>query len=99
MRKLIYAINMTLDGCVDHTKGGPNPEIYEYYGNLLREADTLLYGRKTYQLMVPYWPDIANANRSCKRRRRNTSIETGTGQKYINWWCGSFLPTFAVWPD
>jgi dihydrofolate reductase len=59
MRKLIYAINMTLDGCVDHTKGAPNPEIYDYYGNLLREADTLLYGRKTYQLMVPYWPDVA----------------------------------------
>jgi hypothetical protein len=26
---------------------------------LTRDAGTFLYGRKTYQLMVPYWPDVA----------------------------------------
>jgi dihydrofolate reductase len=59
MRKLIYAINLTLDGCCDHTKVMPDEELYDHYIALLRSSDTFLYGRKTYQLMVPYWPDVA----------------------------------------
>jgi dihydrofolate reductase len=60
MRKLIYAINLTIDGCCDHTKMIPEPEMFEFHTNLVRNADLLVYGRKTYELMVPYWPDIAN---------------------------------------
>ena len=59
MRNLIFAINTTLDGCCDHTKFRPDEETFEYFMHLTRDADTFLYGRKTYQLMVPYWPDIA----------------------------------------
>ena len=59
MRKLIYAINTTLDGCCDHTKFFPNEDTMEYFMQLTRDAGTFLYGRKTYQLMVPYWPDVA----------------------------------------
>jgi dihydrofolate reductase len=59
MRKLIFAINITLDGCCDHTKSGGDEEIFEYFTNLMREVDLLVYGRKTYQLMVPFWPDVA----------------------------------------
>ena len=59
MRNVIYAINLTLDGCCDHTKFHPDDETLEYFTNLTRDADTFLYGRKTYQLMVPYWPDVA----------------------------------------
>ena len=59
MKKLIFAINTTLDGVVDHMKiGPPDQETGEYFIRLTREADTFLYGRKTYQLMVPYWPDV-----------------------------------------
>lgn len=60
MRKLIYAINLTIDGCCDHTKVMADEELLEYYTQLVREAGLLAYGRKTYQLMVPYWPDIAD---------------------------------------
>jgi dihydrofolate reductase len=59
MRNVIYAINVTLDGCCDHTKMIADEEILEHYTLLLRDADLLVYGRKTYQLMVPYWPDVA----------------------------------------
>ncbi|MGZ3756490.1 MAG: dihydrofolate reductase family protein [Mucilaginibacter sp.] len=59
MRNLIYAINVTLDGCCDHTKFFPDEDTFEYVTQLTRDADTFLYGRKTYQLMVPYWPDVA----------------------------------------
>ncbi len=59
MRKLVYAINLTLDGCCDHTKQSGSEELLEYYSDVLRGSDLLVYGRKTYQIMVPYWPDIA----------------------------------------
>jgi len=60
MKKVIYAINTSLDGCCDHTKFFPSEDTFAYFMQLTRDADTFLYGRKTYQLMVPYWPDIAN---------------------------------------
>jgi dihydrofolate reductase len=72
MRKLVYAINITLDGCCDHTKmmaPGLLPEheqLQEYYIALLREMELSIYGRKTYQLMVPYWPDIAKSHSETK---------------------------------
>ena len=59
MRNLIFAINITLDGCCDHTKFNPDEETFEYFTHLVRGADLLVFGRKTYQLMVPYWPDVA----------------------------------------
>jgi dihydrofolate reductase len=34
-------------------------ELHDYFTGVLRNASTLLYGRVTYQLMVPYWPEIA----------------------------------------
>jgi len=67
MRNVIYAINITLDGCCDHTKFNPDEETFEYFIHLLRdEAGLLVYGRKTYQLMVPYWPDIAKSQSETK---------------------------------
>ncbi len=57
MRKLIAAINMTLDGFCDHTAGLPDEEIHQHYTELLRNADAILYGRVTYQLMG-YWQTL-----------------------------------------
>jgi dihydrofolate reductase len=59
VRKLIYTINITIDGCCDHTKMVPDEELFDYSIQLIRDVDLFVYGRKTYQLMVPYWPDIA----------------------------------------
>ncbi len=58
MRKLIYPFNLTLDGCSEHTKQFVDTELLDYYTQSLETADTFVYGRKTYQLMVPYWPDV-----------------------------------------
>ncbi|MES2656370.1 MAG: dihydrofolate reductase family protein [Bacteroidota bacterium] len=60
MRKIIAAINMTLDGFCNHDADGMivGDEIHEHYNELLRNAGVLLYGRKTYQLMESYWPTI-----------------------------------------
>jgi dihydrofolate reductase len=58
MRKVIAAINMTLDGNCDHTAGIADDEIHQHYTELLRSSGTLLYGRITYQLMESYWPAV-----------------------------------------
>jgi dihydrofolate reductase len=59
MRKLIYGINVAIDGSCDHTKFNPDDEVHDYFARLMRESGALVYGRKTYELMVPFWPDIA----------------------------------------
>ncbi len=66
MRNVIFAINVTLDGCCDHTKMIADEELLEHYTRLVQEADLFVYGRKTYQLMVPYWPDIAKSHSETK---------------------------------
>ncbi len=59
MRNIIFAINTTLDGCCDHTKQFADEETHEYFTHLMRDVDLLVFGRKTYQLMVPFWPEVA----------------------------------------
>jgi dihydrofolate reductase len=66
MRKVIYAINTTLDGYLDHTNGVPDEELMEYFTDLVRDAGLFVYGRKTYELMVPYWPDVAKSDSETK---------------------------------
>jgi len=59
MRNLLFAINTTLDGCVDHAKQFADDETHEYFTDLMREGDLLVFWRITYQLMVPFWPEVA----------------------------------------
>lgn len=48
---------MTIDGFCDHTAVIPDEEIHQHYADLLRNADAILYGRTTYQLMQ-YWQNL-----------------------------------------
>ena len=57
MRKVIAAINMTLDGICDHTVGIPDEDLHQHYAELLDNAGVLLYGRTTYQLMQ-FWQTL-----------------------------------------
>ena len=57
MGKIVAAINMTLDGFCDHTGIIPDEAMHQHYADLLRNADAVLYGRITYQLME-YWRTI-----------------------------------------
>ena len=59
MRNVIFAINITLDGCCDHTKQFADEQTHEYFTQLMRDVDLLIFGRKTYELMVPFWPEVA----------------------------------------
>jgi dihydrofolate reductase len=57
MRKIIAAINMTIDGVCDHTVLNPDEEIHQHYQELMNEAGVILYGRVTYQLMQ-FWQNL-----------------------------------------
>ena len=58
MRKIIAAINVSVDGFCDHTIGvAADGELHQYFSDLLRSAGVLLYGRITYQLMQ-YWQTL-----------------------------------------
>jgi dihydrofolate reductase len=57
MRKIVAGINLTLDGFCDHRAILPDEEIHQHYTDLLNGADTILYGRVTYQLMQ-FWQDL-----------------------------------------
>lgn len=57
MRKVIAAINMTLDGVCDHTVGVVDEKLHEHYSELINNAGVILYGRTTYQLMQ-FWQTL-----------------------------------------
>ena len=62
MRPLRYAINLTLDGCCDHRAVTPDEELHRYWAGRLAEADALLFGRVTYEMMEAAWrPTAAGA--------------------------------------
>jgi dihydrofolate reductase len=55
MRPLRYSINVTLDGCCDHRGPLPDEELHRHATENLAQADALLFGRVTYQMMEEAW--------------------------------------------
>jgi dihydrofolate reductase len=65
VRKLILFMHTSLDGFAAGPQGEMdwitvNEEIFDYAERRIREADTALYGRVTYQMMEAYWPTAAD---------------------------------------
>ena len=63
MRPLRYSINVTLDGCCDHRAGSTDPELHRYWAEKLAQADALLFGRVTYEMMEAAWRWPAHGRR------------------------------------
>ena len=61
MRKVVFGINITADGYCSHEDGIVDAELHNYFTEMLRKTDIILYGRKTYELM-----EIGRA--SCRER-------------------------------
>src|ERR1700738_5040221 len=55
MRPLRYSINVTLDGCCDHRVGVVDEELHRHAVENLVQADALLFGRVTYEMMEAAW--------------------------------------------
>ena len=66
MRKVVFGINTTADGFCGHMDMIPDEESGEYFATLLRNASIIVSGRITYEIMVPYWPDIARSQSETK---------------------------------
>jgi len=59
MRKVVFAMNISIDGCYSHTHFDPNEDLMDYFTGLMHDTGVIVYGRKTYELMVPFWPEVA----------------------------------------
>ena len=59
MRPLRYSINVTLDGCCDHRAIIPDEELHRHHAKNLEQADALLFGRVTYEMMEAAWRPVA----------------------------------------
>jgi len=59
LRPLRYSINVTLDGCCDHRAIVPDEEMHRHHAENLAQADGLLLGRVTYQMMEEAWRPVA----------------------------------------
>jgi dihydrofolate reductase len=81
MGKLVAVMNMTLDGYCDHTAMTADDEIHQHYTDVLRNADAVLYGRKTFQLME-FWPPLVK-NPSGDRAMDDFAVAIDNIQKIV----------------
>lgn len=59
MRTVKFGMNISLDGYCDHTLFNPSEEMLDYFTGMMADVDLLFFGRIMYQLMFPYWADVA----------------------------------------
>jgi len=59
MRTVSFAMNISLDGYCDHTVFSPEEPLMDYFTATMDDVDLLFYGRVMYELMFPYWADVA----------------------------------------
>jgi dihydrofolate reductase len=59
MRPLRYSINVTLDGCCDHREGIADEDLHRHAAENIAQADALLFGRVTYEMMEAAWRPVA----------------------------------------
>ncbi|PWV54352.1 dihydrofolate reductase family protein [Chitinophaga sp. S165] len=74
MRSVTFAMNISLDGCCDHTAFAPDEGLHDYFTRLMNDVDLIFFGRVMYQLMFPYWADVA-------KNRSGTEDEIRFGQR------------------
>lgn len=60
MRKVVFGINISIDGYCGHESAiAADDELHQYFTNLLHDSGVHIIGRNTYDLMYPYWHDVA----------------------------------------
>jgi dihydrofolate reductase len=59
MQPLRYSINLTLDGCCDHSVGIPDEELHRHATKNIAQADALVFGRITYEMMETAFRPVA----------------------------------------
>ena len=82
MGLLTFGLNVTLDGCIDHTQGIVDDESHDYWTRLMDEAGAMLFGRNTYELMEAHWPAVARDD-TAPRATREWARKLEAKPKYV----------------
>ncbi len=82
MGLLTFGLNVTLDGCIDHTQGIADEELHDYWTQRMDEAGAMLFGRVTYELMEAAWPAVAR-DESAPRAMREWGQKLEAKAKYV----------------
>jgi hypothetical protein len=75
MGLLTFNINVTLDGCVDHREGIADDETHAFFTRLMDEAEAMLWGRVTYEMMESYWPAVARGDEEAPPAMREWAVK------------------------
>ena len=82
MGLLTFGLNVTLDGCIDHTQGIVDDELHDYWTHLMDQSGAMLFGRTTYELMENAWPAIARDEKA-PRAMREWATKLEAKPKYV----------------
>jgi len=82
MGLLTFGLNVTLDGCIDHTQGIVDDELHDFWTDLMDQGDAMLFGRKTYELMEAAWPAVARDEKA-PRAMRDWAEKLEAKPKYV----------------
>ena len=82
MGLLTFALNVTLDGCIDHTQGIVDDEVHDFWTHLMDQSGAMLFGRNTYELMEGAWPAIA-CDEKAPRAMREWGQKLEAKTKYV----------------
>jgi len=82
MGLLTFAINITLDGCIDHREGLADDELHRYWTALMDGGAAMLWGRVTYEMMEGAWPAVARDTQAPAAMREWT-VKLDAKPKYV----------------
>jgi dihydrofolate reductase len=80
---LTFAINLTLDGCVDHREGIADEETHAFFTRLMHASGALLWGRVTYEMMESHWPGVARGDTEASPAMRAWAVALEAKPKYV----------------
>ena len=82
MGLLTFGLNVTLDGCIDHTQGIVDDALHDYWTQLMDQSGAMLFGRNTYELMEGAWPAVAR-DENAPRAMREWAQKLEAKAKYV----------------
>lgn len=82
MGLLTFGLNVTLDGCIDHTQAIVDDELHDYWTQLMDQSGAMLFGRNTYELMEEAWPAVARDEKA-PRAMREWAQKLEAKAKYV----------------
>lgn len=83
MGLLTFAINVTLDGCIDHRVGIADDETHAFFTHLMEKCGAMLWGRVTYEMMENHWPAVARGQVDAPPAVRDWAVKLEAKPKYV----------------